>query len=417
MPNRRNTVYLLLITCLLAGLFTGRAFFFNLAYLFGGLIIISFIWAWTSVRWVSISRRTRARRAQVGRKLDEAFMVRNQSWLPKLWLEIVDHSTLPGHRASHVVPALNGRSSYRWYVDTLCQVRGEFQLGPLTLVSGDPFGLFTLPRRLQPVTKVTVYPAVVPINHVELPGALLYGGEAQRRRSQYTTSNASGVREYVNGDSFNRIHWKTTARRDRLMVKEFEIDPIADIWLFLDLSPDSLVEDFNVRRTGPGGTIIPTQPGIPASTEEYGVVIAASLAQYFIELERAVGFVTYTAQRQIHQPERGLRQMSRVFQTLATARSVSPYTLAQTLALETPYLTRGTTLIVVTSSLDEGWVRQAQMLAGRHVQVMCILVDPQSFGGLIASENMQGILRLAKIPTIAIRKNDDLSAALGQRPI
>jgi len=50
MPNRRNAVYVLLILCLLTGLLTGRAFFFNLVYLFTGLLVISFLWAWLSVR-------------------------------------------------------------------------------------------------------------------------------------------------------------------------------------------------------------------------------------------------------------------------------------------------------------------------------------------------------------------------------
>ncbi len=417
MPNRRNTVYILLILSLLAGLLTGRAFFFNLAYLFGELLLVSFIWAWLSVRWVTISRRTRARRAQVGRKLDEAFVVRNHSWLPKLWLEVQDHSTLPGHRASHIVPALGSRGSHRWYVETLCLVRGEFRLGPLTLVSGDPFGLFVLPRRLEPTTKVTVYPATVPVNQFHLPSGILYGGEAQRRRAQYTTTNVSGVRDYVPGDSFNRIHWQSTARRDRLMVKEFEIDPIADIWLFLDLSPDSLVEEYSVRRTEASGTVIPAGPGIPPSTEEYGVVIAASLTQYFIEQERALGFMTYTDKRVVYQPERGARHMMRILQVLATARSISGYSLAQTLALETPYLTRGTTVIIVTSSLDPAWITQAQLLVNRHVQVMCVLVDPQSFGGITSPETIRTMLRLAKIPTITLRKNDDLTAALAQRPL
>ena len=92
MPNRRNAVYLLLILSLLTELFTGRAFFFNLAYLFTGLLLVSFLWAWVSVRWIGISRRTRSRRAQVGRNLEETFAVRNTSFLPKLWLEVRDHS-------------------------------------------------------------------------------------------------------------------------------------------------------------------------------------------------------------------------------------------------------------------------------------------------------------------------------------
>jgi uncharacterized protein (DUF58 family) len=417
MPNRRNTIYLLLILSLLAGMFTGKAFFFNLAYLLSGLLFVSLIWAWLSVRWITVSRKTRARRAQVGKNLDEVFIIQNRAFIPKLWLEVRDHSDLPGHRASHVVPALGARSKYRWYVETPCLIRGEFQLGPITLISGDPFGLFVSPRRLGATSQIIVYPPIVPVSHFELPIGMLSGGEAQRRRAHFVTTNAAGVRDYVHGDSFNRIHWASTARRGRLIVKEFEIDPLVDIWLFVDFSASSLVEDPSLKRVNQTGAIIPTSQAIPPSTEEYAVVIAASLASYFITSERALGFAAYTPYREVHQPEHGGRQLTRILESLAVARSSSPYSLTQMLTLETPYLTRGTTLLVITSSLDRTWVAEAQILARKGIRPVCLLVDPQSFGGRTPSDEMRGMLRLAKIPNITVRKNDDLTAALAQRPI
>lgn len=417
MPNRRNAIYVLLSAALLAGLFTGRALFFNIAYLLGGLLIISFLWAWLSVRWIVIQRKTRARRAQVGRNLDETFIVRNRALLPKLWLEIRDHSTLPGHRASHVVPALGARASYRWYVETPCVVRGEFQLGPLTVVSGDPFGFFLSPRRLEATSRVIVYPATVPITHIHLPIGTISGGAAQRRRAHFITTNAAGVRDYAPGDSFNRIHWPSTARKDKLLVKEFEIDPLVDIWLFVDFSAQSVVEEPGLQRIGGTGTVIPTSQDIPPSTEEYAVVIAASLAKHFIESERALGFAAYTPHREVLQPERGDRQLSRIMQALAVARSFSPFSLQQMLTLETPYFTRGTSLVIVTASLDATWVTEAQVLYRRGIRPMCILVDPRSFGSTYRSDDLVALLRLARIPTIVIHKNDDLGLALAQRPL
>ena len=380
-------------------------------------MILSFAWAWLSVRWINIARKTRARRAQVGRNLDEVFIIRNRSIIPKLWLEIRDHSTLPGHRPSHVVPALAGRSSYRWYVETPCLVRGEFQLGPITIISGDPFGFFLSPRTVDATSRVIVYPATVPISHVQLPIGQISGGDAQRQRAHFVTTNAAGVRDYVPGDSFNRIHWASSARKDRLIVKEFDIDPLVDIWLFVDFSASSVVEEPGLQRIGRMGTIVPTSQDIPPSTEEYAVVIAASLANHFITSERALGFAAYTPYREVYQPEHGQRQMNRILQTLAIARSFSKYTLGQMLTLETPYFTRGTTLLIITSSLDPAWVTEAQILSRRGIRPMCILIDPASFQGTSTAEEITGLLRLAKIPTLTVRKNDDIGAALAQRPI
>lgn len=415
MPNQRNTLYLLLIGALLGGLATGKAFFFNLAIILGALYVLALIYSWTSVRWLAIGRKTRTRRAQVGRSLEESFSIRNRSPLPKLWVEVRDESTLPGHRAGQVVPTLGPYGKYGWTTRTICRVRGEYQLGPVTVIGGDPFGLFSARRTLDARSRIIVYPDTVPITSFELPIGLLSGGEAQRRRAATTTSSAAGVREYVSGDSFNRIHWASTARRDRLMVKEFEIDPLVDVWLFVDFSAAALAERDGLKRVNGNGPVILRGAELPPSSEEYAVVIASSLARHFIDRSRALGFAAYVPHREIYQPERGSRQLMRILQTLAVACSFSKYSLAQMLSLETPSFTRGTSLVIVTASVDEAWVTEAQIIGRRGIRPVCILLDPASFTG--AGPNVrdaQTMLRLAKIPSIVVRYGDDVTAALAQ---
>jgi uncharacterized protein (DUF58 family) len=417
MQNRRNTLWLLIIALLLIGLFTGQAVFFNLSYLLGGLIILSLLWSLLAVRGVRIGRRTRTRRSQVGRNFSEMFVVRNTWLFPKLWLEVRDHSTLPGHRASHVVPTLFPHRRYEWRVDTPCIVRGEFQLGPMTVISGDPFGLFLTPRVINATERMLIYPAIIPITTVNLPRGLVSGGEAQQHMTQNVTTNAAGVREYVPGDSINRIHWKSTARRGKLIVKEFEIDPLMDIWLMVDFSAASVVEETSVERDNVTGSVIPGGHAIPPSTEEYAVIVAASLASHFIESERALGFAAYTPNREVYQPERGHRQLTNILESLTVARSVSEHSLQEMLALEIVNIARGATLVVVTSSLDKTWINEIQLLTRRGIRPMCIFVDPSTFIGGKSSDEMRGMLQLARIPTITIRKNDNLTVALAQRLI
>ena len=415
MSSRRIVVYLLIIASLAGGLYTGRAFLFNLAYLFGGLLLIAYLWAWASVRGIGISRRTRAHRAQVGRNLDEAFTIRNRALLPKLWLEVQDHSDLPGHRAGHIVPIVGPRGRYRWYVQTPCLSRGEFRLGPMTIASGDPFGLFYAPRKISATSSIIVYPATVPVERFDLPTGILSGGEARRQRTNSVTTNAVGVREYVPGDSYNRIHWRTSARRNKLMVKEFELDPLVSIYLLVDFSAATVYESPDVRRMNQDGPIIPTGQRIPASTEEYSVVVAASLATHFQQQKRNLGFIAYTPAREFVDADRGERQRTRILQLLATARSRSPYTLSDVLSLERTYLPRGTTLLIVTASTDPDWVQQAQILTRRGVRPVCILIEPASFGAPRSTEELQNALRTVNIPMTVVRQFDDMTTALGQR--
>ena len=118
----------------------------------------------------------------------------------------------------------------------------------MTVVGGDPFGLFHSPRRVGATDRLIVYPMTVEINRVILPVGFLTGGDAQRQLTHQITTNASSIRDYVSGDSMNRIHWRSTARTGNIMVKEFELDPLVDIWLLNDFSKESLCEDPRMRR-------------------------------------------------------------------------------------------------------------------------------------------------------------------------
>ncbi len=415
MPNRRNAFYALIIFCLLLGFISGRAFLFNLAYALGAVLLGAFIWSWTSVNWLTISRYTLARRAQVGRTLDEYFAVRNTNLLlPKLWLEIRDQSTLPNHNASNVVPTILPRRQYRWETHTVCSKRGEYTLGPMTIVSGDPFGLFQFPRHIAAQSRIIVYPPTVSIHRFVTPLGTLSGGEAVRRRAHFITTNAAGIRDYQPGDSFNRIHWRSTARKDRLLVKEFELDPLADVWIFLDLSLASLVERPAARTEN--GNIFAPPPNLPPSTEEYGITVAASLAQYFVEKGRALGFLTYAPRREIVQPDHGPRQLTRILEILAVARSETNLSLAQLLALEANYLTRGTTAILVTACNDEDWVAEVHTMIRRGIRVICVLLDRRSFGDHVDSTpGLRAMAEAAGAMVYTIRQDDDLATVLSYR--
>jgi uncharacterized protein (DUF58 family) len=321
LDRRRNALYLVILVCLLAGLITGRDIFFNVAYLVVALMVFSFFWARTGTNWLALTRHTRPRRAQVGRYVEERFTLRNTAPVPKLWLELYDASDLPGHNASHVVTGLRRSSS--WSVRTLCMQRGVFRLGPVRVASGDPFGLFQTERNLAGTSHLTVFPSTVSLPAFELPMGALPGGDAVRRRTHHVTTNAAGVREYVPGDSFNRIHWRSTARRDRLMVKEFELDPLADVWIMLDAERRVQAGHFSPEQYHEAA--LPWHDGpefrLPPTTEEYSVTIAASLALHFLRRDRAVGFVSHGLHYHMIQVDRGERQLLKILETLALLRA------------------------------------------------------------------------------------------------
>ena len=190
---------------------------------------------------------------------------------------------------------------------TICRVRGRFRLGPATLRAGDPFGLFEKREIVTQPQTVVVYPATTPLPGFPLPGGALLGGSNQRRRTDQVTTNAAGIRDYAPGDAFSRIHWLSTARTNRLVVKEFEPDPIADLWIALDMHADVHGGDW------------------PESTEEYGVHAAASVARHFLQNGWAVGLLATGEQHHDLPPERGDRQMLKLLEEFAVIAPTGGY--------------------------------------------------------------------------------------------
>ncbi|MGE3268196.1 MAG: DUF58 domain-containing protein [Chloroflexota bacterium] len=391
MTRRHIGILVLLALTGLVALGGGWALMFYAAWAIAFLLLIAYGLSYIGLRALYFERRTRALRAEVGSYFDERVIVENRSWLPKLWLEIEDQGQHPEHTASFVV-SLGPYGRFVRPVHTLCQQRGVFQLGPVFAESGDPFGLFRQRRQIDDASTLVVYPVAQPLASFGRIDGDLTGGALQGERVQHTTTNVAGVREYQPGDTFNRIHWKSTARQRRLMVKEFELDPFSDIWLVLDLDEQTMA-----------GTGV-------ESVEEYAVTVCATLAKYFLDENRAVGFA---AQGLLLSPDRGTRQLLKILEVLAFVRPTRGTPLPELLVAEQRRFSRTDTVIVVTGSRDHQWVDLLRSLTIRGVHGQTVLLEASTFArNISSSQPVIGALAGARIPTYIVRRGEPLQKSL-----
>ena len=416
--RRAWVVSVLAVASLAGGLVTGRDLYFHLTYVLAGMLVVSGLWAWLAMRRLRLGRHTRSLRAQVGRPFEESFSITSASRLPKLWVVVRDHSDLPGHRASRVIHSLKPGQEHSWTARTLCERRGRFRLGPVTITSSDPLGLFEFRRKLPQTRSVVVYPATVPMRSFPHPAALLPGGDALRRRTHYITTNAAGVRDYVPGDSLNRIHWPSTARTSRLIVKEFELDPLMDVWIFLDMQGSVQVSEKEDEITLALREMQPLwrraeELRLEPSTEEYAVTAAASVAEFFIHRRRSVGLVAYGQRREVIQADRDERQLGKILDTLAVLRAEGTMPFDEMLRAEGKRLTRGSVVVAISPAARWEWVEAAQLLKRTGLRVVAMMVDASSFGGQPGAALFRERMETAGIPAILLSRDVPLSQVLG----
>ena len=94
-----------------------------LAYTMLVLFVLSGLWARYSLSKLVFRRTAASARVQVGEIFDERLMLDNLSIMPKLWIQIADGSTLPGHRAGYVA-TISGRKRVSWRVCGSAKIGG-----------------------------------------------------------------------------------------------------------------------------------------------------------------------------------------------------------------------------------------------------------------------------------------------------
>jgi uncharacterized protein (DUF58 family) len=416
---RRNfwVVIILLIISLVAAVVTGTQIYYRLVYLWGLLIGTGWIWTFFSLRSVMVRRHTRTLRQQVGQIFEERFEISNLSGIPRLWLALRDDGLIPGAAGSRVMSWIGAHQQRTYLSYTWLTRRGLFQLGPTVLESGDLFGLFTSRKEIPPEGALLVTPFLVDLQSFLTPSGVLSGGRVVRGRTQEVTPYAAGVREYVPGDSLNRIHWPTTARRDKLMVKEFEQDPQADVWIFVDAqaSVHAAIEEAVSALQGDRLWVWRNRPDevtLPASTIEYGVSVAASVARYYIQQGRAVGLTSLGQMHVFLSAERGERQLGKIMDTLAFIQPEGDLPLLGLITAQAGHLPRGCTVVIITPSTQQGVLLAADDLEQRNLHPVIILLDAGSFGGENGTAGIANSLTEKRFPVKVVANGADIRLAL-----
>jgi uncharacterized protein (DUF58 family) len=200
-----------------------------------------------------------------------------------------------------------------------------------------------------------------------------------------------GVREYAQGESLRRVHWRSTARRGQLMVKELEDAPRDEIAVLLDADAAAVVgESFDVQ-----------------------VRAAGSILDSYVRRSRRAVLVVNSERREVQQVHSVAADWRRALELLAAAEPTGRSAVARLLAEQDGPAARALELAVVTARLEPALVDRLVQRAAAHRRVSLVHVDAASFNGARRRpEPLLLRLHAAGIPVATVRAGDDLAAAL-----
>ena len=370
-------------------------FFFTVIYFMLAIYALSRLWTRRIVSRLVIERRF-VDRAFTGDDVDVEIRIVNGDFLPAPWLEVAESlplelrdSPLPSHALS-----LGGHQTWRHSYRIYCRRRGYYMVGPLRIRTGDLLGLQgTVSARANPA-RLTVYPRVVSMESLGIPTRSPMVALPARSPLFEDPSRIMGVRDYQRGDSPRRIHWSSTARAGKLVVKQYQPAVARETLICLNL--DEL--DYDERRT--------------YHSTELAIIVAASVASHIVVRENLpVGLATEGVDpaagevRHVFVPPRSERAhlTAGVLEVLARIQTTTNCSFTALLRHDCVRLPWGSTVVVVTGRESDDLMETVLYLRRTGLSVQLVLVQQ-----LVPTETLRKKAGIARTPVHHVWQERDL---------
>ncbi len=122
--------------------------------------------------------------------------------------------------------------------------RGRYRLGPMRISTRFPFGLFSRKLTVGQSETIYVYPRLGRLTRRWLARhRQALAGADRRQRRPGPEGDFYGVREWRSGDSLRLMHWRSSARTGKFVVRQFEQPHNRDAAILLDLWLPELPSD------------------------------------------------------------------------------------------------------------------------------------------------------------------------------
>ncbi len=265
--------------------------------------------------------------------------------------------------------------------------RGRYAFDAVRLTIEDPFSLARAELVQGEPQALVVYPRLVPLDRLFSEGGA-HAQEGRRLLLQRPTGfELHSVRDYVHGDSLRKVHWRSTARRGQLMVKELEDAPRDEVAVLLDGDASAVVgESFEVA-----------------------VRAAGSILQAHHRRGRRCALVVNSAARET-QAIATDANWRRALEILAATEPTARTPAFALLQADGGIAARSLELVVVTSRVDVPLVDRLvqRALSRRGVSLVYVEATPGPQPQLLR-------LQAVGIPVAVVRSGDDLGAG-ARRP-
>ncbi len=292
-------------------------------------------------------------------KLKTKIVLKNSNFLPFFGIEVNDYLPCAEEDKERffIFDFVKPKNSSQIEYNCACRQRGKYSIGPLKVIYSSFLGLFRI-ESIYGLEKVLyVYPktfkveTVPPLTRGVLPWYGLETISASGDEDEFF-----GLREYKKGDPLKRIHWFSTAKKNQLIVKEFQRCNFYQVSLVFLLNRQ--------ENLGRG----------KKSIAEFMIKIAASLSEYFVDKDICVGLLSHAGKVRSFLPNKGRDYLDQMFKFYAEAAAESHINMREFIEEYYNLIPSDSTLFVIVSEKNIDVLIKILSLREKNVSIVALVI-------------------------------------------
>lgn len=361
-------LFIIIVSNLFIALRTSIGFFYLFFWFLATLVSLSLVWVAVEYFVIKLSiDRNATVKLEEDDFLEIETVIRNRSFLPVFNFVLEDYVACAseGERKQRfLLEYIGPRQTVTLRYRCQCPLRGRYEIGPFSMHFFDPWAIFFLKKMVFAYSELYVYPRT--FNIPKFPPltkgtAPWFGIETSRVSGD--EHEFYGIREYKAGDPIRKIHWLSSARKNKLIVKQFQHQVFFRATIIFNLNKDN--------NYGEG----------KESVAEYIIKIAASVAKYFIDRDVSVEVIAHIGET-AHIPfNKGPEHLEDIFRLLTIARPESRVSMDELFQEFAPYIPNDSSLIAIMPNEDWEFLPAMLSLKVRNVSLVPLIVNCASFLG------------------------------------
>lgn len=356
----KKSVIFMLAASFVFALIWGYKFAYYTFYMVIVTIGLLYFWTRTVVKRLDFTQRALKEFAYVGDSFEIKTMVYNESFLPVPFVEIKNQMAdyISGTAMPNSVVSLMPFDSKSIFDRVVCKYRGYYSFGPIDVNISDIFGLFSWNRKVKCEGFVSVFPKVIRLDKFSVKPMQTFGTVTTKQRADEDYSSISDIRKYYPGDSMKRIHWKVSAKKGNLHVKNFEMSGSSEAYIFLNLYHSSYNEVYRL------------------DTEEKAVECATAIIYYMLSKNIDTGFYS-SGQKLVYTRGRDLNEFKKFMEELIRVKSCGTIPMEDLLESKARLIPKGSSIVIVTPEVSGRLVEKIVELreTGYDVIIVYIAVE------------------------------------------